>query len=578
MLRKFISYYRPHKVLFIIDLICAFCVALLNLLYPLITKQVINVYVPERNLRLLIWSSVFLLFVYLAKMGLNFIIQYWGHIVGVRMQADMRSRLFKHLQKMPFSFYDQHKTGSLMSRMVNDLQDISELAHHGPEDFLLSTLTILGGLIMIGRIQLPLALIVASVLPFMILFGLKTRKNLSLAFRATREKVAGINQSIEQSISGVRVSRAYNNDEFEYEKFSTANSGYVGARGDAYKQMAIFYSGLNLMSDLLYLIALCSGGLYFYFGKINIGEFTSFILYITAMLTPIRTLVQSYEQLQLGMTGFERYLSILEHEPESNGTLIPSVPLRGNIRFDHVTFSYHDDENVKMVVSDLSLEIQAGSTVAIVGPSGAGKSTLCNLIPKFYPIDSGVISIDGYNIDELDNGYLRGNIGVVAQDVFIFSGTIRDNIRYGRPDASDTEIIEAARYANLHDYILTLPDEYETAVGERGVKLSGGQKQRISIARAFLKNPPILIFDEATSSLDNITERAIQTSIEKLAVGRTAIIVAHRLSTIQNADRILVIQDQKITEDGTHDELMRKNGTYARIYGASENELKRDLP
>lgn len=570
MIRKFISYYKPHLKLFTLDLICAFTVAVCNLFYPVVAKNIINDYVPNRDLRLLILSGAAMLLIYCLKGGLNYFIQYWGHIVGVRIQADMRNRLFRHLQKMPFSFYDHNQTGSLMSRMVNDLQDISELAHHGPEDLLLSTLTIFGALIMMGRIDLVLAGIVAVFIPLMVLFGIKTRTDLSNAFRLMREKVAGINHTIEQSISGVRVARAYNNDAYEYEKFAASNSSYVGARGVAYRQMAIFFSGMNFLSDVLYLVTLVAGGLFCYFGRIDVGEYAAFILYTTALLNPIRTLVQSFEQLQVGMTGFERYIAILDHEPEANGTVTPDAPLKGNIRFERVTFSYQDDENLKKVVSDLSLEIRAASTVAIVGPSGAGKSTLCNLIPKFYPIDSGKITIDGYDINDLENEYLRGSIGVVAQDVFIFAGTLRDNILYGRPGATEEEVVEAAKYANLHDYILTLPDGYDTYVGERGVRLSGGQKQRISIARVFLKNPPILIFDEATSSLDNITERAIQASIEKLSRGRTSIIVAHRLSTIRNADRILVMRDQRIVEDGTHDELIRAGKYYARIYGAGE--------
>lgn len=573
MLRKFIRYYKPHLKLFILDLICAFFVALCNLFYPFVTKNIINDYVPNRNIRLLILWGIVLLLIYILKACLNFFIQYWGHIVGVYMQADMRNELFKHLQKMPFSFFDRNRTGALMSRMINDLQDISELAHHGPEDLLLSALTIVGALIMMGSINLPLTLIVGLMIPTMLLFGVKTRTALSNAFRVMREKVAVINSAIEQSIAGVRVTRAYNNDVYEYEKFNESNSGYVGARGEAYKQMATFFTGMNFFGDMLYLIVLISGGLFFYYGKIDIGEFMAFILYVTILLTPIRTLVQSFEQLQVGMTGFERFISILETEPELNGTLIPDIPLKGDIVFNNVSFSYPDeenDENEKIIVKNLSLTIEAGSTVAIVGPSGAGKSTLCNLIPKFYPIETGSITIDGFNIADLDNGYLRNQIGVVAQDVFILAGTLRDNILFGRPDASEAEIIEAAKYANLHNYILSLPDGYDTYVGERGVKLSGGQKQRISIARVFLKNPPILIFDEATSSLDNITERAIQTSIEKLSQGRTAIIVAHRLSTIRNADRILVMADQHIVEDGNHQELLAAKGHYARIYGAGE--------
>lgn len=575
MIRKFAKFYKPHLKLFILDMACAFIVACCDLFYPVIAKNIINDYVPNKNLRLFVIWALVLLCIYVLKAGLNFIIQYWGHIVGVRIQGDMRRDLFRHLQKLPFSFFDENKTGSIMSRMINDLFEVSELAHHGPENLFLSLIILFGAFIMLAQISLPLTLITFAVLPFMIFFAFKTRTMMNKAFRETRVKTAEINASVETAIAGIRVSKAYTADEHENEKFNTANENLKRSRAGAYKSMGIFHSGMTLFMDLLYLMVLTSGGLFFFYGKINAGEFAAFLLYISMFLNPVNKLVAFYEQLQEGMTGFKRFCEIMdipEEESEAESLLEPDH-LDGHICFENVTFSYEkaddsDDGSTEdaPVISNLSMDIKKGCTLALVGPSGSGKTTMCHLIPRFYEVDSGRITIDGMDISKISRYSLRKNIGMVAQDVFLFNGTIRENIAYGNLDASDEEIIEAAKKANIHDYIMTMEDGYDTQVGERGIKLSGGQKQRISIARVFLKNPPILILDEATSALDNATEMLIQKSLEELGRGRTSIIVAHRLSTIKNADEIIVLTKDGITERGSHEELVKAGGMYAELY------------
>lgn len=571
MIKKFARYYKPHLPLFILDMTCAFLVACCDLFYPVIAKNIINDYVPNQNIRLFIFWGLALLFIYIAKAGLNYIVQYWGHIVGVRIQGDMRKELFRHLQKLPFSFFDEHKTGSIMSRMINDLFEVSELAHHGPENLFLSSIILVGAFAMLGQINLALTLITFAVLPFMIFFALKTRGMMNRAFTKTREKTAEINASVETAIAGIRVSKAYTADAHENKKFNAANENLKRSRAGAYKSMGIFQSGMTLFMDLLYLIVIVSGGLFFFYGKIDAGEFTAFLLYISMFLNPVNRLVAFYEQLQEGMTGFKRFCEIMEIPEEDDGAENLTSPdhLDGSIAFEHVTFRYEaerEDGEKPPVISDLSMEIKKGRTLALVGPSGSGKTTMCHLIPRFYDIDAGKITIDGINISEISRYALRKNIGMVAQDVFLFNGTIRENIAYGKLDASEEEIIEAAKKANIHEDILAMDDGYDTQVGERGVKLSGGQKQRISIARVFLKNPPILILDEATSALDNATEMLIQKSLEELGRGRTCIIVAHRLSTIKNADEIIVLTRDGIAERGSHEELIGAGGMYAKLY------------
>ena len=568
MIKKFISYYKPHWKLFSIDMFCSLLVAICDLFYPIIAKNIINDYVPNQNIRLLVVWSIALVAIYLLKAVLNFIIQYWGHIVGVRMQADMRQTLFNKLQRLPFSYFDSTKTGTVMSRLVNDLMEVSELAHHGPENVFISGIMLIGSFIMLAQINLELTLIVFLVVPLIVVFASLMRSNMTRTFKKTREKVAEVNANIEASIAGIRVTRAYTCNEHEMNKFHGVNLDYQKARAESYKVMGQFHSGMNLMMDILYVIVLCAGGMFFFNGKIDVGEFTMFLLYINNFLKPIRNLIAIYEQIQNGMTGFMRFDEIMnmEEEPECEDA-IEVGELKGDIRFDHVSFQYvaTDDEDHR-VIKDLSLHIEQGKTIALVGPSGGGKTTICHLIPRFYEIDEGMISIDGMDITKMSRLSLRKNIGMVAQDVFLFNGSIRENIAYGKLDATDEEIMEAAKKANIHDYIMTLDEGYETNVGERGVKLSGGQKQRISIARVFLKNPSILILDEATSALDNATEMLIQQALEKLSEGRTSVVVAHRLSTIKNADEIIVLTKDGIEERGTHEQLLANNGMYASLY------------
>ncbi len=570
MLKRFAAYYRPHWKLFTFDMVCAFLAAVCDLFYPLIAKDIINDYVPNQNMRLLlVWAAV-LLGIYLFKAVLTYIVQYWGHIVGVRIQGDMREKMFRHLQKLPFAFFDENKTGTIMSRMINDLMDISELAHHGPEDLFISVIQLAGAFVMLCTINVPLTLIVFAVLPFIVFFAQKTRHMMKDAFRETRVEMAEINANIETAIAGIRVSRSYTADAHETNKFVRANQRFKAARGRAYRSMGVFFSGMGFMMDFLYLLVLFAGGLFFFKGWINTGEFAAYLLYISMFLKPIQKLVNIFEQLQNGITGFQRYEEILAQEPEAESPEAEEVDtLYGEIDFDHVTFRYENSdasEDHKDVIHDLSFHLEPGKMVAFVGPSGGGKTTVCHLIPRFYEIQSGSIAIDGRDIRNISRFSLRKNIGMVAQDVFIFDGTIRENIAYGDLDATEEQIIDAAKKARIHDYILTLEEGYDTQVGERGVRLSGGQKQRLSIARAFLKNPPILILDEATSALDNMTEMQIQESLEELSQGRTTLVVAHRLSTIKNADEILVLTDKGIEERGSHETLLEHNGLYAKLY------------
>ncbi|WP_125153507.1 ABC transporter ATP-binding protein [Clostridium rectalis] len=567
MVRDFMKYYKPHKKLFILDLICAFFVSICDLFYPMITRSIINDYVPNKNLKFLIIWSVVLLFIYLIKKGLNYFLQYWGHVVGVRMQGDMRRDIFKHLQKLPFTFFDENKTGVIMSRIVNDLMDISELAHHGPEDLFISVVMLIGSFIVLCTINIPLTIITFAFIPILIIFAIKKRVKMANAFTETRVKIGEVNASLENSIAGSRVSKAFVSSDYEIEKFEKDNNNFKEAREYAYKAMAEFFSGMNFIVDFLNLVVLFLGGYFTYLGKINLGDYVAYLLYISMFMNPIKRLINFVEQLQSGMTGFKRFCEIMSEEEEKDSIGAINVDgFKGDIAFKNVSFKYDDEE--KRVLNGINLNIEAGKTIALVGPSGGGKTTLCNLIPRFYEIDSGKITIDGIDISTIKRESLRKNIGIVQQDVFLFTGTILENILYGKPDATEKEIIKAAKSANIHDYIMSLPEKYNTYVGEKGLKLSGGQKQRLSIARAFLKNPKILILDEATSALDNATELMIQKSLEELAKGRTTLIVAHRLSTIKNADEIIVLTPEGIEEKGSHEKLINKEGIYASLYNA----------
>lgn len=567
LIRRFFSYYRPHRRLFIVDLICSFTISVCNLFYPMIARNIMNDYVPNQNLRLLIVWAIVLAAIYAVKSVLTYIVGYWGHVLGVRIQGDMRRALFRHIETMPFSFFDEHKTGSVMSRIINDLFEVSELAHHGPEDVFNSCISILGALVMLCLINPWLALIVLVYIPFMLFFAIKARGRMNKAFEESRKKIAEINAEIESSVSGVRITKAYNALDTEEKKFDVVNGRFKKARSDSYRAMGMFQGGMSAFNDFLYLLALVAGGLLFYFRVINGPDFTAFILYITMLLTPLRTLVTLFEQIQDGLTGFRRFCELMDMPSEYQPEHPVEADMDGDIVFDDVTFGYRNREGDSTdVLKGISFTVKKGETVALVGSSGGGKTTICHLLPRFYLRDGGKITIGGTDINDVSSETLRSKIAVVAQDVFLFAGSIRDNIMYGSPDKSEAEMILAAKHANIHDYVMSLPDGYDTEVGERGVKLSGGQKQRISIARAFLKNPPVLILDEATSALDNMTEMQIQSSLSELSKGRTTLVVAHRLSTVKNADEILVVTDGVITERGTHEQLVESGGLYAELY------------
>ncbi len=570
MLKRFFAFYKPHKKLFIIDTICAFLVSACNLVYPMIAKNIINIYVPDKKLQLLVVWCVVLFAVYLVKALLTYVIQYWGHLLGVRIQGDMRRAMFAHLQKLPFTYFDNNKTGAIMSRMINDLFNISELAHHGPEDMFMSVISIVGAFVMLATINIYLTLIVFIFIPVLLLFAVRNRKRMNSSFMQMRREEASVNADIETTVSGVRVTKAYGSEDYVQGRFDRANNNYQKARGSAYKAMGTFGAGMGFISDFLYLAVLLAGGLFFYYSIIDTGEFAAYILFISMLLTPIRTIVTLYEEIQSGSTGFRRFCEIMD-EPEERDAedAVTLGEVKGDIEFKNVEFSYAGKE--EDVLEGVSFSIPHGKTTALVGGSGGGKSTICHLILHFYELSGGEITLDGIDIAKIKRSSLREKIGIVAQDVFIFDGSVKENIAFGKADASEEEIVEAAKRANIHDYIVSLPEGYDTWVGERGVQLSGGQRQRISIARAFLKNPPILILDEATSALDNITETQIQLALNELSEGRTVVAVAHRLSTIRSADQIVVIERGKIVEKGTHEELVQAGGRYAEMLGEKIN-------
>lgn len=567
MLRKFVTYYKPYKKLFFMDLLMATISALCDLVYPMITRNVVNRVIPNKEFRFLVVFAVVLMVIYLIKMLCAYWMQYWGHLVGVGMQADMRRDVYEHLQKLPVKYFDNNQTGSIMSRIVNDLQDISELAHHGPEDLFISFFMIVGSFIVLLRINVVLTIIVFCILPIIIWYSMYKRKKLLASFVKTREKTGDINARLQNSISGIRVSKAFVIDEDEKERFEEGNQQFVTAKSFSYKVMAEYTAGVGFFTDMLDYSVLIVGAIFTYYGKINIGDFLAYLLYIKIFTQPIKRLIAFVEQYQNGMSGFKRFMELIEVDREKDKEDAKDIgEVKGEIKFENVSFSHES----KKVLDNISLTIEKGKMLALVGPSGGGKTTLCNLIPRFYTVDSGDIKIDGKSIYDVKVESLRKNIGIVQQDVFLFTGTIKENILIGKTNATDEEVIEAAKKANIHDLIMQMPDGYDTNVGERGTKLSGGQKQRIAIARIFLKNPPILILDEATSALDNITERLIQESLEDLCKGRTTIVVAHRLSTIQAADEIIVLTDNGIEERGTHQELLASKGFYYKLHSMSQ--------
>jgi len=567
MLKKFISYYKPYWKLFALDMSCAFLIAAIDLAFPLIARQFINDIIPNGKLRIFYIFIIALLILAVVRAVLNYIIDYWGHIVGTRMERDMRKDLFGHLQTLSFDYFDNIKTGHLMSRIVNDLREISELAHHGPEDLFLSLVMLIGSFIILTTIEWRLTLIIYSFLPLLIWYATLKRKKMTSAFRSVRKRIANVNAQLENSISGIRVAKSFTNEEYEIEKFNEGNREFNSSREFAYKAMAEFFAGIFFLSNILNIITLSVGGFFVYRGYINTGDLVAYLLYINFFLQPIRKLTNFTQQFQNGMTGFERFVEIMKVKPSivDKEDAVALKKVKGKIEFKNVAFKYSAE---KFVLSNINLIIMPGETMALVGPSGGGKTTLCQLIPRFYEVNNGEILIDSINIKDINIKSLRENIGLVQQDIFLFTGTIKENILYGKPNAEDTEVIKAARNANIHDFIMSLPERYDSYIGEKGIKLSGGQKQRISLARAFLKNPAILILDEATSALDSEAEIIIQQALEKLTVGRTVLVIAHRLSTIKNANEIVVLTDQGIKEKGNHNKLIAKDGLYTKLYNA----------
>jgi ATP-binding cassette subfamily B protein len=567
MLKKFISYYKPYWKLFALDMSCAFLIATIDLAFPLITRQFINDIIPNGKLRIFYLFIIALLILAVVRAVLNYIIDYWGHIVGTRMERDMRRDLFEHLQTLSFDYFDNIKTGHIMSRIVNDLREISELAHHGPEDLFISLVMLIGSFIILTIIEWRLTFIIYSFLPLLIWYATLKRKKMAAAFRSVRKRIANVNAQLENSISGIRVAKSFTNEEYEIEKFDEGNREFNNSREFAYKVMAEFFAGIFFLSNILNIITLSVGGFFVYRGFINIGDLVAYLLYINFFLQPIRKLTNFTQQFQNGMTGFERFVEIMKVKPSivDKEDAVALIKVKGKIEFKNVAFKYSAE---KFVLSNINLIIMPGETMALVGPSGGGKTTLCQLIPRFYEVNNGEILIDGINLKDINIKSLRENIGLVQQDIFLFTGSIKENILYGKPNSEDAEVEKAAKNANIHDFIMSLPEGYGSYIGEKGIKLSGGQKQRISLARAFLKNPAILILDEATSALDSEAEIIIQQALEKLTVGRTVLVIAHRLSTIKNANEIVVLTDQGIREKGNHGELIAKDGLYTKLYNA----------
>ena len=564
MLKRFIAYYKPHKFMFALDMLASLLISIIGMVYPMVTNKMLNDLIPNRLYEQIIIAGVTVLILYIIRMLLRYFVQYYGHIIGIKMQRQMRTDLFNHLERLPYSFFDDHETGAIMTRLTSDLFEVSELAHHGPENLFICAIMIIGSFAYLCTIDVYLTLIIFACVPFLILVSMVTRKRMREAFTERRKSNAVINAALESSITGIRVTKAFTNAEKEMEKFDKGNELYVESSRKSYKAMGQFHSSTAFVTDVFNVIILIAGGLFLYSGRINFADYSTFIVSVNLFINPVNTLIGFVEQYQNGTTGFKRFLEIMDIEPEQEDpNAQPLTDVQGEIELDHVNFSYNSS---KEVLDDISLKVKKGDIVALVGPSGGGKTTICHLLPRFYPLSDGTIRIDGKDINKLTLDSLRRSIGIVQQDVFLFNGTIRDNILYGRLDASEEEVIEAAKRANIHDYVMSLEKGYDTEIGERGVRLSGGQKQRLSIARVFLKDPAILILDEATSALDNTTEILIQQALDELCQGRTTIVVAHRLSTIKRANSIAVIDQGKIIEQGTHEELMALGGIYKDLY------------
>ena len=571
-LKKFIQYYAPYKGVFFLDLICAAVISLADLAFPQILRTLTKTLFTESSdviLRALIPITLVLLVMYVIQTGCKYYVSYQGHMMGAHMERDMRQQLFDHYEKLSFSYYDQNNSGQMMSKLVSDLFDISEFAHHGPENLFISLIKIVGSFVFLFLINWKLAIPLLVLVAFMLFFSYGQNKKMQATFMDNRRKIGNLNSSLQDTLAGIRVVQSFANENIEREKFKKSNQSFLISKDANYRCMGSFTGGNLFFQGMMYLMTLVFGGWLIAHGQMEPADLAMYALYIGIFISPIQILVELTEMMQKGLSGFRRFLDVVETEPEivDAEDAEPLENIKGHVRYENVSFHYNDDDS--LVLDNVSFDIPAGKSIALVGPSGSGKTTICSLLPRFYDVSGGRITIDGKDVRKLTLQSLRNQIGLVQQDVYLFCGSIRENIAYGRPDASMEEIIEAAKKANIHEFIMGLPDGYETFVGERGTRLSGGQKQRISIARVFLKNPSILILDEATSALDNESEKFIQQSLEELAKDRTTITIAHRLSTIRNADEILVVAENGIAERGTHDELLAKGGIYAHYYEMS---------
>ena len=568
IIARFLSYYKPYRFLFFTDMVCAFLVSIVDLSFPLILSYLSkNFFIRDKSVILggLVYIGVIFVFIYILKYFCQYFIAAWGHIMGARMENNMRSDLFNHFQKLSFSYYDNNNTGQMMSKLVSDLFDISELAHHGPENVFISIIKIIGSFVILLFINVKMTLILFLVTIVMVIFSISKNKKMQHIFLDNRKKMANINASVQDSLEGIRTVKSFGNENLETIKFDKNNNEYLNSRSDSYKVMGEFIAGNSFFQGILYMSIIVSGGIFITEGSLKVSDLAVYALYINIFINPIDILINFVEQFQKGYAGFRRFMEIVETEPEivdSKGAVALENG-KGDIEDKNVCFNYNGKHNV---LNNINISIKSGENIALVGPSGAGKTTICSLLPRFYDVTEGVVTIDGKDIRDLTIESLRNSIGIVQQEVYMFSGTVKENIKYGKPGASDKEVIKAAKEANIHEYIMTLPKGYDTYIGQHGVKLSGGQKQRISISRGFLKNPPILILDEATSALDNESERFIQNSLEKLSKNRTTIVIAHRLSTIRNADEIIVIDNEGIKERGSHEELLREKGLYSYYY------------